>query len=142
MYTRGFMGTSVASVFCSIIAIGIGATCGATSRWLLGLGLNALYPAIPPGTLAANWLGAYIIGLVSSIFAAYNITSASYLHLMVITGFLGALTTFSTFTDEMGTLIRHHDYWTAVGGITLHVCGCLILFFLGIATFMLFHRPE
>ena len=136
------MSASAGSVICSIIAIGIGATCGATSRWLLGLGLNALYPAIPPGTVAANWLGAYIIGLVSSIFAAYNITSSSYLHLMVITGFLGALTTFSTFTDEMGALIRHHDYWTAIGGITIHVGGCLILFFLGIATFMLFHHAE
>ena len=136
------MGASAISVVYSIIAIGIGATCGATSRWLLGLALNAIYPSIPPGTLAANWLGAYIIGLVSSIFAACNITSSSYLHLMVITGFLGALTTFSTVTDEMGTLIRHHDYWTAVGGIALHVCGSLILFFLGIATFMLFHHAD
>ncbi|MBD5558084.1 MAG: fluoride efflux transporter CrcB [Desulfovibrio sp.] len=136
------MGASAIHVVYSIIAIGIGATCGATCRWLLGLGLNALYPAIPPGTVAANFLGAYIIGLVSSIFAACNITSSNYLHLMVITGFLGALTTFSTFTDEMGTLIRHHDYWTAVGGIALHVCGSLILFFLGIATFMLFHHAD
>ncbi|WP_165078215.1 MULTISPECIES: fluoride efflux transporter CrcB [unclassified Desulfovibrio] len=130
------------NVVYSIIAIGIGATGGAAFRWLLGHALHALYPSIPPGTLAANWLGAYIIGLVSSIFAACNITSSSYLYLMVITGFLGALTTFSTFTHEMGTLIRHHEYWTAVGGIALHVCGSLILFFLGIATFMLFHHAE
>lgn len=136
------MGASAIHVVYSIIAIGIGATCGATSRWLLGLALNAIYPSIPPGTLAANWLGAYIIGLVSSIFAAMNITSSNYLHLMVITGFLGALTTFSTFTDEMGTLIRHHDYWTAVGGISLHVLGSLVLFFLGIGTFMLFHHAD
>ena len=136
------MGASASSIVCSIISIGIGATCGAICRWLLGLVLNALYPAIPPGTLAANYLGAYIIGLLSSIFAACNITSSSYLHLMVITGFLGALTTFSTFTDEMGALIRHHDYWTAVGGISLHVFGCLILFFLGIGSFMLFHHAD
>lgn len=136
------MGASALSVVYSIIAISLGATCGATSRWLLGLGLNALYPSIPPGTLAANWLGAYIIGIIYSIFAACNITSSSYLYLMVVTGFLGSLTTFSTFTNEMGTLIRNHEYLTAIGGITLHVCGSLVLFFLGIGTFMLFHHPD
>lgn len=130
------------SVFYSIVAIGAGATCGATFRWLLGLGLNALYPSIPPGTLVANWLGAYIVGLVSAIFAASDITSSSCLYLLVITGFLGSMTTFSSFTLEMGALIDRRAYWTAVGGISLHVCGSLILFFLGVGTFLLFRHPE
>lgn len=134
------MSASITSVVYSILAISIGASFGAVSRWLLGLGLNAIYPLIPLGTLAANWLGCYIIGVASTIFAMLNIGSSSHLHLMIITGFLGALTTFSSFTIEMGALIRHHDYWTALIGIGLHVCGSLVLFFLGIGTVMLFHK--
>lgn len=136
------MATSATSIIYSILAISFGASLGAISRWLLGLGLNAIYPLIPLGTLAANWLGCFIIGLATSIFVSLDIPSSSNLHLMVVTGFLGALTTFSTFTDEMGTLIRHHDYWTALAGIGLHVCGSLVMFFLGIGVFMLFQHAK
>lgn len=134
------MGGSASSVIISVLAISVGASLGALSRWLLGLGLNAIYPLIPMGTLAANWLGCYIIGVASSIFAFLNIPSSSHINLMVITGFLGALTTFSSFTDQMGALIREHAYWTAAIGIGLHVCGSFVMFFLGIGTFMLFHK--
>lgn len=139
-YTPVYNIKTMATLFCSFLAISAGASLGAISRWLLGMCLNAIYPLIPPGTLAANWLGGYLIGVISAIFAILNIGSSSYLSLLVITGFLGALTTFSTFTLEIARLIREHDYWTALAGIGLHVGGSLILFFLGIATVIIFHK--
>ena len=136
------MGASAGSVIYSLLAISLGASLGAISRWLLGLALNAIYPLIPLGTLAANWLGCYIIGLASSIFAFLDLPASSHLRLLVITGFLGSLTTFSTFTAEMCALLRNEDYRAALAGIGLHVGGSLIMFFLGIGTFILFQHAK
>ena len=80
----------------SILAISLGASAGAVLRWFLGRALNTLFPAIPPGTLAANLLGGYLIGLALAVFAAAPSVSPEW-RLLIITGFLGGLTTFSLF---------------------------------------------
>lgn len=122
----------------SILVIGLGAACGAVSRWLLGLGLNALYPAIPPGTVAANLIGGYLIGLALSFFSLHADLSPAW-RLLVITGFLGGLTTFSTFSAEVTTLLQQQRPGMAVIAMGLHVGGSLLMTFLGMATLSLRH---
>lgn len=119
-----------------VIAISLGAALGATSRWLLGNALNSLFPAIPPGTLLANILGGYIIGIAISVFAALPELSPNW-RLFTVTGFLGALTTFSTFSLEVGRLIQQGRILLAGLSVAFHVCGSLAAFFAGIATFAL-----
>ncbi|WP_040242483.1 fluoride efflux transporter CrcB [Chromohalobacter japonicus] len=118
----------------SIVAIGAGAALGANLRWLLGIWLNALFPSIPPGTLAANWLGAWLIGLSIAFFAHLPHLSPEW-RLFVVTGFLGALTTFSTFSAEMFTNLQAGRYLMALSGIAVHVLGSLVMTGVGIATF-------
>ena len=111
----------------SVIAISAGAALGATARWLLGLALNAAYPLIPLGTLAANLLGGFICGLALSVFVAFPIASPTW-RLFIVMGFLGALTTFSTFSAIAGA------------AVALHVGGSLAAFFLGMGTFVAVRR--
>ncbi|WP_106475971.1 fluoride efflux transporter CrcB [Phytohalomonas tamaricis] len=118
----------------SVVAIGAGAALGANIRWLLGLWLNALFPSIPPGTLAANWLGAWLIGIAIGLFAYLPQLSPEW-RLFVITGFLGALTTFSTFSAEMFANLQAGKWVMALTGIGVHVVGSLIMTGLGMATF-------
>ncbi|MCD7983888.1 MAG: fluoride efflux transporter CrcB [Desulfovibrio sp.] len=120
----------------SLLAICAGASAGAVLRWLLGLALNPLFPTVPLGTLAANWLGGYIIGLAISLFAFFPFLGAEW-RLLVVTGFLGALTTFSTFSAEVATLIQEGRLLWAGGAVALHVCGSLFMTFLGMGTFAL-----
>lgn len=117
----------------SLLAICAGASAGAVLRWLLGLALNPLFPALPLGTLAANWLGGYCIGLAVGVFAFIPSLGAEW-RLLIITGFLGALTTFSAFSAEVVSLIQQGRLFWAAGAVALHVCGSLLLTFLGIAT--------
>ncbi|HEX5486373.1 MAG TPA: fluoride efflux transporter CrcB, partial [Limnobacter sp.] len=84
----------------SIFAICAGASLGAVLRWGLGNGLNHLFPTVPPGTLVANLLGGYLIGLAIAWFS-HHAELAPEWRLLVITGFLGGLTTFSTFSAEV-----------------------------------------
>lgn len=119
----------------SMMAISLGAALGATARWLLGEALNGLFPAIPPGTLLANVLGGYIIGLATSFFAWQPDLSPAW-RLFAVTGFLGALTTFSTFSAEVGKLLQAQRFLMASAEIALHVCGSLAAFFLGAGTFI------
>ena len=123
----------------SILAISLGAAAGAVLRWGLGLGLNALFPLIPLGTLAANLLGGYLIGVAMAIFAQYSALSPEW-RLLIITGFLGGLTTFSTFSAEMVTLLREGRFLWAGAGIALHVAGSLGMTMLGLGTYYLFSR--
>lgn len=120
----------------SLLAISLGAALGAVSRWLLGEALNALYPAIPPGTLIANLIGGYIIGLAMSVLSVLPDISPNW-RLFIVTGFLGALTTFSTFSAEVGKLLQQERYWHAATATALHVCGSVAMFFLGMGTFAL-----
>jgi len=123
----------------SIIAISAGASLGAVLRWLLGLALNALFPAIPPGTLVANLVGAYLIGIALSVFAEHPALSPEW-RLLVITGFLGGLTTFSTFSAEVTTLLQQQRLLWAGAAISAHVVGSLAMTLLGLATMVALKR--
>jgi CrcB protein len=124
-------------MFNSILAISAGASLGAVLRWFLGSGLNALFPAIPPGTLAANLIGGYLIGLAVAFFGQQAGLAPEW-RLFVITGFLGGLTTFSTFSAEVTTLLQQGRLLWAGGAIAVHVLGSLAMTLLGMATFSLF----
>ena len=106
-------------------------------RWMLALAFNSIFPTMPLGTLAVNLIGGYIIGIAVSIFATFPAMGANW-SLFIITGFLGSLTTFSSFTYEVGALIQKREIWAAGGVVAAHVLGSLVMFFLGMATFSLF----
>ncbi|MEQ1778300.1 MAG: fluoride efflux transporter CrcB [Nitrosomonas sp.] len=124
-------------MFHSILAICIGASLGAVLRWFLGISLNTLFPAIPPGTLIANLVGGYLIGVAIGLFAHHPELAPEW-RLFIITGFLGGLTTFSTFSAEILTLLQQGRILWAAGAIGLHVLGSLIMTVLGLATISIF----
>jgi CrcB protein len=117
----------------SVVAIALGAALGALLRWLLGLKLNALFPTMPPGTLVANLIGGYTIGLAIAYFAALPRLAPEW-RLLVITGFCGGLTTFSTFSAEITTLLQHQRLSWALAAVATHVVGSLLMTLAGIAT--------
>jgi CrcB protein len=123
----------------AVIAISLGAALGALLRWALGLGLNQLVPALPMGTLAANLIGGYLIGLALALFAQAPQLSPEW-RLLVITGFLGGLTTFSTFSAEVVNALQQGRLAWAAATISLHVLGSLGLTLLGLATPALLRR--
>lgn len=116
----------------AIVAISIGSSLGALLRWWLGLLLNAHFPAIPPGTLAANLIGGYLIGVAVAVFATSAL--APEWRLFVITGFCGGLTTFSTFSAEIVTLLQQGRLAWAAGAATTHLAGSVLMTFAGIGT--------
>lgn len=97
------------------------------------MSLNALFPAIPPGTLAANLIGGYLIGVALAVFAHHPGLTPEW-RLFVITDFLGGLTTFSTFSAEVTVLIQEGRILWAFGAIGVHVTGSLLMTMLGLAT--------
>ena len=116
----------------AIGAVGIGAAVGAWIRWGLGFLLNMIHPAMPIGTLIANLIGGYLMGLAMSLFAL-NAPSTE-LRLLITTGFLGGLTTFSTFSAEAVGLMQRNEYGWAAVHISSHVIGSLLMTVLGIMT--------
>ncbi len=118
----------------SILAISAGASLGAVLRWLLSLGLNAVWATMPLGTLAANLIGAYLVGFLMSLLEAHAGLSAEW-KLFLITGFLGGLTTFSTFSAEVVAILQSGAYLRAFATVTLHLLGSLALTILGIASY-------
>jgi fluoride exporter len=117
----------------SIVAIGVGASAGALLRWWLGNRLNAAFPLLPPGTLAANAIGGYVIGVAVAFFAVFPAVPAEW-RLLVITGFCGGLTTFSTFSAEVvGSLQNGQVLWGLLE-IATHLIASLLMTFAGIAT--------
>ena len=117
-----------------LIAVGTGAMLGAWLRWGLSAWLNARAPEFPLGTLASNLIGGYLVGLAVAYFAARHDLGPEF-RLFVVTGFLGGLTTFSTFSSEVTQLLLRGDY-AAGGGLALaHVAGSLLLTIAGLATF-------
>ncbi|MDR0184471.1 fluoride efflux transporter CrcB [Lysobacter arvi] len=117
----------------ALIAIAAGAALGAWARWGLGLWLNPLHHAIPMGTLAANLVGGYLIGLAVAGFAQAPGVAPEW-RLFVITGLLGGLTTFSTFSAETVDLLQKQAYGWAFGAIALHLLGSLAMTGLGLWT--------
>jgi len=116
-----------------MVAIFLGAGLGALLRWWLGGQLNSLFPAVPPGTLAANMIGGYIVGVAIAFFAAYSAIAPEW-RLFVITGFCGGLTTFSTFSAEIITLLQQRQSLWAVAGVAAHLFGSLAMTLAGIGT--------
>lgn len=120
----------------SLLVIAIGASLGAWLRWLLGMKLNALFPTIPPGTVVANMVGGYIIGLAIAFLAASPSLSPEW-RLLVITGFCGGLTTFSTFSAETIALIQEGRLLWALGSVSLHVVGSLVMTAAGLLSYQM-----
>ena len=120
----------------SLIIIAVGASLGAWLRWLLGMKLNALFPTIPPGTVVANMVGGYIIGLAIAFLAASPTLSPEW-RLLIITGFCGGLTTFSTFSAETVALIQEGRLVWALGSISLHVAGSLAMTAAGLLSYQM-----
>ena len=125
-------------MFNTVIAISMGASLGAVLRWFLGTKLNHIYPNLPLGTLGANIIGGYLIGFFIAYFAQ-NATLSPEWRLLIITGFLGGLTTFSTFSAEMVSLLQQNNYQSFIIGLVAHVGGSLIMTIFGIFTFKFFN---
>ena len=119
-----------------VLAVSIGAALGALLRWALGLKLNAILEALPFGTVAANLLAAYVIGLATAFFATTSNLSPEW-KLLIITGFCGGLSTFSTFSMEIVTLLQRQQFAWAAGSIGLHVVGSVLMTLAGMATWQL-----
>ncbi len=107
---------------------------GAWLRWGLSMVLNSFVPTLPLGTLAANLIGGYLMGFVVGYFEYFQ-TLSPEMRLFVATGFLGGLTTFSTFSAETTVLLMRQDYLWAAMMVGAHVVGSLAMTLLGIATF-------
>lgn len=119
----------------SVLAISTGASIGALLRWFLGAALNSFFPLIPLGTLVANLIGGYLIGLAIAIFAASPGFAPEW-RLFIITGFF-RVTTFSTFSAEVTSLMQEGRLAWACGAVAVHVCGSLLMTFAGMGTFAL-----
>jgi fluoride exporter len=118
----------------AIAVISLGASLGALLRWWLGTTLNPNFPGMPPpGTLAANLIGAYVVGVAVAFFTTYSALAPEW-RLFVITGFCGGLTTFSTFSAEVVTLLQQGRALWALGTAAVHLFGSLIMTFAGIGT--------
>ncbi|MGH8139511.1 MAG: fluoride efflux transporter CrcB [Steroidobacteraceae bacterium] len=117
----------------SIVAICVGASLGALLRWWLGARFNSYFPSVPPGTVAANLIGGYVIGVAIAFFASFPALAPEW-RLLIITGFCGGLTTFSTFSAEVVTLLQQGRALPACGAIAIHLVGSLVMTFAGIAT--------
>ena len=117
----------------SFIAVAVGGALGCLFRWYLAIFLNRYFPAIPPGTLAANLIGCYIIGVAIAFFTTYPAFAPEW-RLFITTGFCGGLTTFSTFSAEVVSLMQMGRMGAALLAISVHLVGSLLMTFAGIAT--------
>jgi CrcB protein len=115
------------------LAVGFGAALGAWLRWVLSLALNAAHPHLPLGTLASNLIGGYLIGVVIE-WLGVRAGVPPEVRLFAITGFLGGLTTFSTFSAESVNLLSRGHYGWALAHTGAHLVGSLLLTALGIYT--------
>ena len=116
------------------LAISVGAALGALLRWQLGLRLNELFPTLPPGTLIANIVGGYIIGLAVAFFATANDIAPEW-RLLIITGFCGGLTTFSTFSAEAFHLLQRGALGWLGLHVLVHVTGSVLMTWAGFTLF-------
>lgn len=125
-----------------VVAICIGACAGALARWQLGLWLNPagvlVGSTLPMGTLAANLIGGYLIGVCVAVFQALPELNPAW-RLALVTGFLGALTTFSSFSAEVVAMLGQQRYFLALGTSAVHLLGSLLLTIAGIrsATYLI-----
>jgi len=123
----------------AVIAVATGAALGALLRWALGLAFNPVFPTIPMGTLASNLIGGYLVGVAVSYFGA-NASLAPEWRLFAITGFLGGLTTFSTFSAEVVGLMRSGQLAWALAEAAVHMLGSFVMTAAGMYTIYLLSR--
>jgi len=123
-------------MYLSLLSIALGSVIGAWLRWGISLRFNRVFENIPFGTVIVNLIGAFIIGLAVSFFSNSSI-SPNY-KLFVVTGFCGALTTFSTFSVEIVALLQASKFEYAISTIAIHVIGSLIFTVLGILSYQFF----
>ena len=117
----------------SVLAIGLGATLGALLRWLLAMRLNPVVPALPLGTLTANLVGGYLVGVAIGWLTQHP-ELPPQVRLFLITGFLGGLTTFSTYSAEVVAHLEQGRFLWALALAGTHLAGSLALTALGLAT--------
>ena len=129
-------------MFQSIILVSTGAAIGASLRWGLGLWLNSLFSTVAFGTLVANFIGCFLMGILVAAFWLFPQFSPEW-RLFLVTGFLGALTTFSSFSGEVIELFFKEEWVNGLFVLVSHLVGCLIFTVLGIYFFrlisLLFH---
>jgi len=118
----------------AFLAVGMGAALGAWLRWGLGAALNPLFTMVPLGTLAANLTGGFLVGFAVALFH-HHPGLPPELKLFLITGFLGGLTTFSSFSAEVVALLQRAEYGWALAAAGGHLFGSLIMTALGIVLF-------
>lgn len=121
------------------IAVGSGAAVGAWLRWWLGMLLNPVFPTLPLGTLAANLLGGFLMGLAMGFVTQYEAMPVE-VRLLLMTGFLGGLTTFSTFSAETVTLLLRQQYGWMAMIIGIHVAGSVLMTVAGLNVVRLAYR--
>lgn len=114
-----------------VLAVGGGAAVGAWLRWGLSTLLNPVFPTLPLGTLAANLVGGLLMGAAMEMLTRHTLLPPEA-RLLLTTGFLGGLTTFSTFSAEIGTLLMRRELAWAAAAIVAHVAGSLLLTLAGI----------
>lgn len=122
------------------VCISLGASCGALLRWFFNTQLNALASFIPMGTLTANLLGGFLAGVAVGVFNAHPWLNPEW-RLIAVTGFLGGLTTFSSFSAEAAALLQAGKWGLACGHIGLHVVGSITLTLLGIMVVYYWYKP-
>jgi CrcB protein len=125
--------------FSGFLAVGIGGVLGCWLRWVLAIVLTPLFPMLPLGTLAANLIGGFLMGCTLGIFDHFQ-TLPLELRLFVATGFLGGLTTFSTFSAESTSLLLRQQYLWFAGHVAIHLIGSITLTIAGIALVRMFLR--
>jgi CrcB protein len=118
----------------SWLAVGCGAAIGAWLRWLLGIALNSAHAVLPYGTLAANLAGGFMIGVAVGFFERYPGLPVEW-RLFVVTGFLGGLTTFSSFSAESMILLQRGEYGWALAHTGLHLMGSIVCCIAGFAAY-------
>ncbi len=124
-------------MFYTLLAISSGASLGAVLRWILSEKFNSFSSFVPLDTLGANLIGGYLVGVAVSFFAMHPSLSSEW-RLFIITGFLGGLTTFSTFSAEMVGLLQDGKLELALIVIVSHLFGSLLMTVFGMATYAFF----
>ena len=115
------------------VAVGVGAAIGAWMRWWLSVLLNPIIPALPLGTLVSNLVGGYLMGVAMAVLGHAQ-TLSPELRLLVTTGFLGGLTTFSAFSAEATTLLTQNQYGWFAALVAAHVVGSILMTIAGVAS--------
>jgi len=115
------------------LAVGVGAAVGAWMRWGLSVLLNPVMPALPLGTLVSNLVGGYLMGIAMAVLE-HSQTLSPELRLLVTTGFLGGLTTFSAFSAEATTLLTQNQYGWFAALVAAHVVGSILMTIAGVAS--------